>query len=125
MIDIRPMLDPMASKAALWLPIRPGTDVALLLAWMHVLITEQLYDQAYIAQYAEGWWVKPGAGYSRKYRCTVWSVMFLAQLGADGKDPRVRLAGDYILDHGRASYGGFSAGASSLNTCVASALVKW
>jgi len=61
------------------------------------------------AQDPEGWWVKPGAGYSPKYRGTVWSVMFLAQLGADGKDPRVRRGGDYILNRGRAPYGGFSA----------------
>ena len=61
------------------------------------------------AQYPEGYWVKPGPGYSPKYRSTVWSVMFLAQLGADPANPRVRAGCEYILDHSRASYGGFTA----------------
>lgn len=65
------------------------------------------------AQYPEGYWVKPGPGYSPKYRSTVWSVMFLAQLGADGADARVRAGCEYLLDHARAPTGGFSAGANA------------
>lgn len=33
------------------------------------------------AQYPQGYWVKPGRGYSPKYRGTVWQLMFLADLG--------------------------------------------
>jgi len=61
------------------------------------------------AQRAEGYWEKPGPGYGPKYRGTVWQVIFLAQLGADGADPRVRAAGNYVLDHSRTDLGGFSA----------------
>ncbi|MBX3057044.1 MAG: nitrogen fixation protein NifH [Anaerolineae bacterium] len=61
------------------------------------------------AQTDAGYWVKPGPGYYPKYQSTVWSLSFLAQLGADGRDPRVRAAGEYVLDHGRCRYGGFSA----------------
>ncbi len=32
LLDIRPMLEPLGTKADLWLPIRPGTDCALALA---------------------------------------------------------------------------------------------
>jgi len=60
------------------------------------------------AQSPDGSWVKPGPGYNPKYRSTVWSVTFLAQLGADGADPRVRAAGEHILSHSPASHGGFS-----------------
>jgi len=60
------------------------------------------------AQDPEGYWVEPGAGYRPKYRSTVWSVIMLAQLGADGNDPQVRKAGDYLLDHAAASSGAFS-----------------
>ncbi len=60
------------------------------------------------AQDAQGFWVEPGAGYAPKYRGTVWSVLFLAQFGADGTDPRVRAGGAYLLDHARSAYGGFS-----------------
>ena len=66
------------------------------------------------AQHPEGWWVKPGAGYGPKYTGTTWSVIFLGQLGADGRDRRVRRGVDYVLDHTRAlePYGGFSVNGS-------------
>ncbi|MCC6653182.1 MAG: molybdopterin-dependent oxidoreductase [Candidatus Eisenbacteria bacterium] len=54
LIAVDPRFSTAASKADWWLPIRPGTDIALLLAWIHVLIGEQLYDKPYIAQYATG-----------------------------------------------------------------------
>jgi len=59
------------------------------------------------AQYPEGYWSKPGAGYSPKYRSTVWSVIFLDQLGADGSDPRIRAACEYVLSHTQTPNGGF------------------
>lgn len=42
-IDPRFTLD--ASKAEVWLPIRPGTDVALLLAWTRWIIDKKKYDE--------------------------------------------------------------------------------
>lgn len=59
------------------------------------------------AQDPEGWFVKPGGGYSPKYTGTVWSLIFLDQLGADGDDPRIRAACRYILEHAQAPSGGF------------------
>lgn len=56
----------------------------------------------------EGYWVKPGPGYSPKYRSTVWQIIALAMLGADGEEVRVRKACDYLLTHSRSEYGGFS-----------------
>ncbi len=53
-IDIRPMLDPLGSKADMWLPIRPGTDCALALAILNVLITEDLYDKDFVAEWCHG-----------------------------------------------------------------------
>lgn len=63
------------------------------------------------AQEPQGYWVEPGPGYYPKYQGTVWQLIFLAQLGADGSDPRLRRACEYILDHSRSHYGGFSANA--------------
>jgi thiosulfate reductase/polysulfide reductase chain A len=54
LIVVDPRFSVAASKADWWLPIRPGTDIALLLAWMNVLIGEGLYDKEYIAKYASG-----------------------------------------------------------------------
>ncbi len=60
------------------------------------------------AQYPEGYWVKPGPGYSPKYRSTLWQVLFLAQLGADGRDERVRRAAEYVFAHAQTESGAFS-----------------
>ena len=43
-IDIRPLCDPLAAKADIWLPVRPGTDLALALGILHVICGEDLYD---------------------------------------------------------------------------------
>ncbi len=43
-----------AGKARHWLPIKPGTDLALLLAWMHVIVDEGLYDHEYLEAHAIG-----------------------------------------------------------------------
>jgi hypothetical protein len=61
------------------------------------------------AQAPEGYWVKPGGGYSPKYRGTVWQIMFLAGLGADPSDERVRRGCEYLLNHSLATNGAFSA----------------
>ena len=54
------------------------------------------------AQHPDGYWEKPGPGYATKYRGTVWSLMFLDQLGADPAEPRVQRACAYVLDHSQA-----------------------
>ncbi len=46
-----------------------------------------------------GHWGKPEDFYIRsKYKGTVWSFLLLAQLGADGSDPRLRKAGEFIME---------------------------
>ncbi|MBZ5549024.1 MAG: molybdopterin-dependent oxidoreductase [Acidobacteriia bacterium] len=54
LIVVDPRFSTAASKADHWFPIKPGTDLALLLAWTNVLIAENLYDKEYIDQYATG-----------------------------------------------------------------------
>ena len=49
-----PRFSVAASKAKHYLPIKPGTDLALLLAWMNVLVAEERYDQEYIDRYGFG-----------------------------------------------------------------------
>jgi hypothetical protein len=60
------------------------------------------------AQDPLGFWIEPGSGYYPKYRGSVWSFVYLAQLGADPTDPRVQAGGDYLLQHARAANGAFS-----------------
>jgi thiosulfate reductase/polysulfide reductase chain A len=54
LITVDPRFSVAAGKSRHWLPIKPGTDVALLLAWMHVLINEGLCDDDYIENYTVG-----------------------------------------------------------------------
>ncbi len=53
-ITVDPRFSVPAGKSKYWLPIKPGTDLALLLAWMHVLIDEKLYDSDYVQRYTTG-----------------------------------------------------------------------
>jgi thiosulfate reductase / polysulfide reductase chain A len=53
-VVVDPRYSTAAGKARYWLPIKPGTDIALLLAWMHVIVEEGLYDRDYISKYAAG-----------------------------------------------------------------------
>ncbi len=47
-----------------------------------------------------GYWAEPGPGYLPKYFSTVWSLVLLAQLGADiGDDERIELACHYYLEN--------------------------
>jgi molybdopterin guanine dinucleotide-containing S/N-oxide reductase-like protein len=52
------VIDPYRTRTAAcadWhIPINPGTDVALALAMMHVIINENLYDADYVARHTEG-----------------------------------------------------------------------
>jgi len=53
-IVVDPRFSTAAGKADYWLPIKAGTDTALLLAWINVLISENRYDAEYIDTWAEG-----------------------------------------------------------------------
>ena len=53
-IVVDPRFSNVAAKADYWLPIKPGTDTALLLAWLNVLINEERYDKAYVADWTTG-----------------------------------------------------------------------
>jgi thiosulfate reductase/polysulfide reductase chain A len=54
LITVDPRFSVPAGKSKHWLPIRPGTDLALLLSWMYVLIDEDLYDRDYVERYTIG-----------------------------------------------------------------------
>lgn len=75
------------------------------------------------AQSAEGWWAKPGPGYSPKYTSTVWQLIFLDQLGADGDDPRIRAACEYLLGHAQSASGGFGASGAAVGRPPPSSVV--
>ena len=50
-VVIDPRLTPDAAKAEIWLPIRPGTDVALMLAWIRYILDKKLYDAEFVMKW--------------------------------------------------------------------------
>jgi hypothetical protein len=61
-------------------------------------------------QNAGGYWEEPEKFYTAKYKGTVWQLIILAELGADGQDERVKKACEFILETSQErKSGGFSA----------------
>ncbi|NVM27040.1 MAG: molybdopterin-dependent oxidoreductase, partial [Desulfobacterales bacterium] len=55
LIAVDPRLTRIASRADIWLQLRPGTDTALALGMLNVIIAEQLYDREFVEKYVHGW----------------------------------------------------------------------
>ena len=53
-ISVNPVRTGYSAIADEWIPIRPGTDGALLLALIHELIASGLYDREFVARYTNG-----------------------------------------------------------------------
>ncbi len=54
LIVVDPRFSVAAGKADMWLPIRPGTDLALLLAWINYVIQHDLYDREFVQNHTYG-----------------------------------------------------------------------
>ena len=50
-VVIDPRFIPEAARADVWLPIRPGTDVALMLGWMRYIIANKLWDNEFVMRW--------------------------------------------------------------------------
>jgi thiosulfate reductase / polysulfide reductase chain A len=53
-ITVDPRFSTAAGKSKFWLPIKPSTDIALLLAWIHEIIYNDYYDKKYVDKYCSG-----------------------------------------------------------------------
>jgi len=53
-IAIDPRRSETAKKCKIWLPIRPGTDDAMALSMIHVMINEDLYDKDFVTKWTMG-----------------------------------------------------------------------
>ena len=53
-ISVDPRLSPFAQRADIHLQLRPGTDGALALGMLHILIEEKLYDRDFVEKWTQG-----------------------------------------------------------------------
>ncbi len=54
LVVIDPRRTTLAAQARMWLPVRPGSDLALALGMIHVIINEGLFDEAFVARWTVG-----------------------------------------------------------------------
>ena len=50
-VVIDPRMTPDAARADVWLPIRPGTDVALMLGWTRYILEKDLWDHEFVTKW--------------------------------------------------------------------------
>ncbi len=55
LIVVDPRMTRLAARADIWLQLRPGTDAALALGMLNVIIKEELYDKNFVPKYIHGW----------------------------------------------------------------------
>jgi anaerobic selenocysteine-containing dehydrogenase len=55
LICVDPRLTRIAARSDIWLQLRPGTDTALALGMLHVIVNENLYDADFVQNHVYGW----------------------------------------------------------------------
>jgi anaerobic selenocysteine-containing dehydrogenase len=55
LIAVDPRMTRIAARADVWLQLRPGTDSALALGMLNVIVKEGLYDKAFVENHVYGW----------------------------------------------------------------------
>lgn len=73
----------------------------------HAIMTTGIIPAILSKQETGGYWGQPERFYTDKYKGTVWQMMILAELGADGQDERVKKMVEFILENSqeRKDYG--------------------
>ncbi|QOQ97649.1 thiosulfate reductase PhsA [Helicobacter winghamensis] len=54
LVSLDPRFSVLSSKASEWIPIRPAGDTAFMMAFVHTLIFEELYDKKFVEKYTIG-----------------------------------------------------------------------
>jgi anaerobic selenocysteine-containing dehydrogenase len=55
LIAVDPRLTRIAARSDIWLQLRPGTDTALALGMLNVIVNEELYDTDFVENHVHGW----------------------------------------------------------------------
>ena len=87
---------------------KPETDTDVVAAKREIMNTG-VVPKILAKQSDQGYWETPDRFYTAKYKGTVWQLIILAELGADGSDERIKKACEFILEHSQDhESGGFS-----------------
>ena len=54
LVVLDPRLSTVAARADVWLPVRPGSDLAVILAWIHLLIRDEAWDRDFVSRHTVG-----------------------------------------------------------------------
>jgi len=104
LVVVDPRFSETAAKADVWVPVRPGTDLAFLLALINTVIGEKLYDAGFLRRYTNAPMLLDGDGKpfrlaeeGGKKRYLVWD---LARGAAVRHEEAVlpALEGEYVVD---------------------------
>ncbi len=104
MVVVDPMCNFSASKAAEWVPIRVGTDAALALGMVNVILNElEIWDAEYLALKTNGGYlVAPDGHYLRDYQTNkplVWDSNLGKAVAYDDTDiSEIALLGSYVVN---------------------------
>ena len=73
LVVVDPRFSAAANKADIYLPIRPGTDTALMLAWINYVIQNKLYAKDFVANKCEGFEAlkKEVSGYTMEWAAKI------------------------------------------------------
>ncbi len=102
-VSIDPVRGPAASRAEEWVPIRPGTDAALLLGMVNQLVNElNIYDEPFVKHLTNGpYLVEPDGLYLREdatRKPLVWELPDGTAKPFDADVGDVALTGTYEVD---------------------------
>jgi anaerobic selenocysteine-containing dehydrogenase len=93
MDQIEPRLSKTAAKSDKWIPANPGTEGALALGIAHVMISEELYSQDFVTQYAAGF------AEFKKLVLEGFSPSAVSKITGVDEDSIAALAGDFTRAH--------------------------
>jgi molybdopterin-containing oxidoreductase family molybdopterin binding subunit len=101
LVAVDPVCGTAGSKADEWVPIRPGTDAALVLSMINVLVNDlKIYDSSFIRRYTNGpYLVKPDGFYMRKDgKPQVWDVAAGQAKPYDAEVKEYAIEGSYSIE---------------------------
>ena len=52
-IIVDPRLSNLGKEADIWLPLRPGTDAAMALGWLNVIVNQRLYNETWVKRWTD------------------------------------------------------------------------